>query len=235
VEIDLAQHILQDYQKVRKQLKQARHEFLKEGNSETIARIKANDQGFKRKIKVDNGMEEQKRYKRKIVNLLNRVEHKNKSKPKTDQNENENIDINYFKSKFMTPIKRKAASAKARRNEEFLSSLTDQTKKFDKKSTDLKITRHQFHPPSKLNVNTEKHVRDFMGLSPNALDPMIVQRPTESVQNFQLKILESPKLRNSRLFQKYYSGGPPDTENELFQVILPIKLTISREIMPRTI
>lgn len=211
---------MKDYQTVRQQLKQARHEYLKEKNQETIVKIQEKEKVHERVLRVEEGIVDQRRFKRKINNLLSRIESKKSQSKEETLDDSLTVDIAHFKSKLMKPIKEKVYNRKIKQNEEFLKSLTDRTKKYSTKETILKVTRHKYHPPSKLVVDSEKHVRDFMGLSSNLLDPLILSRPKESPKDYQLRITESPQLKNNKSFQKYYSGGPQENENELFQVLI---------------
>jgi hypothetical protein len=171
-------------------------------------------------MKVLQGLEEQKRVKKKVVNFLREYQQRQimKNRDRASSSDQFGMDITHFAKRFMKPLNNKKESKKLEQNETFLRNLVHIPSHPKEGLLDVKKSRHYFHPPSKVVVDPEKHTRDFMGLGASLQDPLIAQRTNEPPSAFQLQINSPPALRVPHNFRKFYSGGPVDLEGEVFQV-----------------
>jgi len=171
-------------------------------------------------MRVLQGMEEQQRVKRKLLNFLREYQKKQilKNTDRSQETEIYDVDVGHFAKKLMKPIQQKVETRKLIQNENFLRQVVHLPSGPKEKLVDVKESRHFFHPPSKVVVDPEKHTRDFMGLGASLQDPLVAQRLNEPPSAYQLNINSPPSLKNPLNFRKFYSGGPGETEIEIFQV-----------------
>lgn len=171
--------------------------------------------------KVLAGKEEQKKIKHRAISLLNRVAERKlwKSPPpriqKPEDNEDGPVDIGHFASKFLKVVNKSVQARKFQKSQEFLRRLLPYH--HEPKAFDVQDSKHFYHPSSKLLVTTENHVKDYMGLGTENLNPLLAKRRNDSPDDYKLTIHSPPRFKNSQNFRKYYSGGPVDDDDRIFQ------------------
>ena len=171
-------------------------------------------------MKVFEGMNEQRRIKRKAISLINKIEEKKHWKIPIEQRVKEEqqraVDIGHFADKFLKVVNNKVAARKLKRAQEFLRRLLPSHPR--KETIDVEASRHAYHPSSKLIVKNENRSNDYLGLRTDNLNPAIAKRKNDSMDLYKLHIHSPPNLKDRRKFKSFYSGGPIDNEEKIFQV-----------------
>ena len=175
-----------------------------------------------RNAKVLAGKAEQMKIKNRAISLLNRVAERKlwKSPPprlQSPENNEEQVDIGHFASKFLKVVNKSVQSRKFKKSQEFLRRLLPYS--HEPKLFDVQDSKHFYHPSSKLLVTTENHAKDYMGLGTENLNPLLAKRKNDSPDDYKLTIHSPPRFKISQNFKKYYSGGPVDDDDRIFQVL----------------
>jgi len=163
--------------------------------------------------------EENKRIREKIVGVLNKMEEKKSwvSSRANTPSHRKTIDFKHFTAKLLKPIKDKVNARKLQENKNFLMTLV-RTKSAPRIINPDESKRFH-HPPSKIIVKaTPTHTKDFMGLDSNSLPSKLAQRKNEQVEDFKISMHSPPNLKISSNFRNYYSGGPSNEDDRIFQV-----------------
>jgi len=175
---------------------------------------------MQRHLKVAEGMNEQRKIKRKAISLINKIEEKKKWKvpieQKIKQQQNQAVDIGHFADKFLKVVNNKVTARKLKNARDFLKRLLPGQNRQDK--IDVEASRHAYHPSSKLIVKTGNRSNDYLGLGTDNLNPVIAKRKNDSMELFKLHLHSPPHLKNRIKFKSFYSGGPVDNEERIFQV-----------------
>lgn len=217
IETDLAQKILHEYQRVKDEIRDARMEYLKEETKVKIERVQSLDARYKRNRHVERGINDQQKVKKKLINFIEDQERKLEMTKRSDEMSSAKTDIQHFANKFMQPIKEKIHNRRIVAGENLLRRLVHTP---TANSFDVKLSKHEYHPPSKLVLPKDKHTRDLLGLGFGVNDPLINKRPSESTKALKLSLNSPIFYKNPKNFAKFYSGGPQETEKDIFGVIL---------------
>lgn len=218
---------MKDFQGRNKEIRESRLSFLNDRNKAYREYIDMKDTTAKRQQKVLQGKEEQRKIKKRAASLLEKVEERKqwrKSKarqepPQTPLEQQTHININKFAQKFLQIIADKKQSKKAQNAQEFLRRLLPYNS--PKSSTEVKESQHFYHPPSKMLIKPDPNntnTKDYLGLGTDSMNPSLAKRKNEPTEKYKLNIHSEPVLRVSSNFKGYYSGGPADDDDRVFQV-----------------
>ena len=127
------------------------------------------------------------------------------------------VDLKHFTSKLLKPIKDKVEARKLQENKNFLMTII--RTKSAPRIINPDESKRFYHPPSKILVKpVTAQNKDFMGLDGNSLPTKLALRKNESVDDFKLKMHSPPTMKIPSNFRNYYSGGPSNEEDIIFQV-----------------
>lgn len=233
LELEIAESILKEYQKVRKEIKNARQDHLKEENQNLINKVQQGDTKMKQTVELQTKRYEQTKIKTRIVKFLDKVEEKKHWKK--FKNEEPKLDSSYSSGPVFTRQTTIRDQVKEEDDEE--TSVKQQKKpetdpqtvkafNFLKafvrsptysKSNDIKLIKHFYHPSSKLISPSDPHQKDFLGVPTSFNDQKIKTVTHEDPNDYRLHIHSAAVLKDKPNFRKYYSGGPADTDENIFQ------------------
>ncbi len=209
---------MQHYKKVRKEISNARQEHLTKANQTLIQKVDNKEREFERQMRLNNNRGHQQQVRKRIIGFLSKLEEKKKwNKPKRYQT----IDDMWSEVSMTRSItserqlynKNEKNAAKGT-NGSFLKAFVRVPN--SPKAFNLKVSQHTYHPPSKLLLQSDPHQKDFMGLGTHFTDQKMGKHETSN--NLKLGLHENPALKNKENFKKYYSGGPEDQHQLIFQV-----------------
>jgi len=220
IETDLAENTLKDYEKRQQDMRGARLEYIKEHNKALAQSIDHKNQLMQNHMKVAEGKQEQMKIKRRALSMLSKAEERkkwreNSAKMIDDGPKTPNVDIEHFADKFLKVVDEKISNRKLQKAQNFLKRLLPYQPK--QSPIDLDVSRHYFHPSSKIIVKNNNRSNDYLGLGTDNLNPAIAKRKNDKVENFKLHIHSSPVFKINRNFKRFYSGGPEDDDTRVFQ------------------
>ena len=234
MELEIAESILKEYQKVRKEIKNARQDHLKEENQNLINKVRQGDLKMKQNVELQTKRYEQTKIKTRIVKFLDKVEEKKHWKK--FKNEEPKLDSSYSSGPTITrqatirdQVKEEdgdeEASVKQKKKPETDPSTVrafNFLKAFVRsptysKSNDIKLIKHYYHPSSKLISPSDPHQKDFLGVPTSFNDQKIKTVTHEDPNDYKLHIHSAAVLKDKPNFRKFYSGGPADADENIFQ------------------
>jgi len=192
--------------------------ILTEKNNKIVKKIIRADERYHKGIEIAQHSEENRRIRDKIVGVLQKMEEKKSWAPSTvnTPSARKTIDFKHFTSKLLKPIKDKVEARKLQENKNFLMTLV--RTKSAPRIINPEESKRSYHPPSKILVKPmTTQNKDFMGLDSNSLQPKLALRRNESVKDFKVSMHSPPTMRISSNFKRYYSGGPSNEEDVIFQ------------------
>jgi len=229
LELEIAESILKEYQQVRKQIKNARQSHLKEENQNLIDKVHKGDYKMRKNVEFAIKRHEQAQVKHRIVRFLDKHEEKKhwkkfENEPKLDASDS-SIPLTRNVSMKVPPLEDDEEEQPKQKVQEVHPG---QTKAFNflrafvksptyLKEKDLKMSKHAYHPSSKLISPSDPHQKDFMGVPTSFNDQKIKTVTHENPDDYKLHIHSPAVFKEKQNFRKYYSGGPADLDENIFQ------------------
>lgn len=222
--MNLAEAILKEYKRVRKEINDARQEHLQEDNKKLIENVQRKEEIFQKKIVLQANRAHQKKIKERIVGYLDKMEEKKKWKRPLSQKRNLELQSEASMMRSFTSGSERFSKEENQtkitptNQAEFLRAFVRTPN--PPKAFNLKLSQHYYHPSSKLYLTSDPQQKDFMGLATTFTDQKI-RASVENPEDFKLHIHSHSLLKDKSNFKRYYSGGPREQEHLIFQVKNP--------------
>ncbi|EDK31720.2 IQ calmodulin-binding motif protein (macronuclear) [Tetrahymena thermophila SB210] len=246
LELGLAEDILKNYEEIQIAIKKSRQEFIKNSLQKSYEKLRQYDQKKQKQWEQYQNKEYHAKKQKMFTAVCYKLEREGKFKEKPPENlqgaeslklflegkidQDEVIkdlkNINYYAEELESEINNKKKEREQKKQQEeqwkkYLTSISEPKQQLNDKFY-KSVTRHYYHPPSKIFIQDEHNAQDYtpeeMEKYSELNNAMKVLNKNEQ-EKYKINLKAHIAFKNPYTFKNFYSGGPakPIREEPLYK------------------